>query len=102
MSVFKSLGEKINKGGMHREAKKGWEGVRAERQSKTDGSGVTDFKRSHRCVLVAGAEVKVSALAFLYGDIIIVKFVFSTQSLGPLQKIARKRIFACLDGGTTE
>ena len=72
------------------------------RESKTDSGGVSDFKRSHCRVLVAGAEVKVSALAFVYGNIVIIKFIFSTQSLSPLQKIARKCIFPSLDGGATK
>jgi len=41
-------------------------------------------------------------LAFVYGNIVIVKFIFSTQSLSPLQKIARKCIFPSLDGGATK
>lgn len=72
------------------------------REPKTCGGGVSDFKRSQCRVLVAGAEVKVCALAFVYRNIVIVKFIFFTQSLGPLKKIARKCIFPSLDGGATK
>ncbi len=68
---------------------------------KTGSEKASHLERRYCSIFVTGTEIKVSPLALVHSDVVIIELILSTQRFGALQKITSKRIFASLNGSTT-